>query len=117
MNELKTLQEEKELLQNHGEKRIRDLSDYRFASEEARLGIIHIVRHEIMKAFEKAHTLGIMKGVELVEGVLDKEPAPSLDIYLDKVKNGNKDDMYDYGVKLTRDMYLSNITKLKQELK
>lgn len=103
MNELKTLQEEKELLQNHGEKRIRDLSDYRFASEEARLGIIHIVRHEIMKAFEKAHTLGMMKGVELVEGVVPEEAYVEI--------------QSDSGFNQCRSEILSNITKIKQELK
>lgn len=43
----------------------------------------------------------------LKEEIGKLEPAPNLDVYLDKVKNGNKDDMYDYGVKLERECVLA----------
>lgn len=48
--------------------------------------------------------------VKEIEGI---EPAPELDEYLDKVKNGNRDDMYDYGVKITRKMCINIIKNNK----
>ena len=42
----------------------------------------------------------------------ETEPSPDLNEYLKRVKDGNKDDMYDYGVKITRDMVLNKLQSL-----
>jgi hypothetical protein len=44
------------------------------------------------------------KREEVVEYITSTEPAPDTQTYIDLVKNGNKDDMYDYGVKIMRDV-------------
>lgn len=41
---------------------------------------------------------------EIAEYITSTDPTPDTETYIDLVKNGNKDDMYDYGVKLMRDM-------------
>lgn len=54
---------------------------------------------------------------EVGEIVESKEPAPDLDTYLDLVKNGNRDDMYDYGVRIERDRIRSALTTLSEKIK
>ena len=51
------------------------------------------------------------KREEVVEYLTSTEPAPDTETYIDLVKNGNKDDMYDYGVKLMRDMCIKALTQ------
>lgn len=52
--------------------------------------------------------------LELVKKDVESiEPTPELDVYLDKVKNGNKDDMYDYGVVCERKKISTIINNLR----
>ncbi len=55
------------------------------------------------------------KESELVKQVEGVEPSPNLERYLEIVKNGNMDDMYDYGVKLERECTLSIIRSKEQK--
>jgi len=76
--------------------------------------------HELLKKHEdstqKAYALGQKDMLERVNKVRfyiqTTEPAPDLNVYLDKVKNGNKDDMYDYGVKIERELALKALDNL-----
>ena len=73
-------------------------------SEVDRGIVLNFINNEITLAIE-AHDR------EIAEKVSTVEPAPKLDEYLKIVNEGNKDDMYDYGVKLTRQMILALLTK------
>ncbi len=85
----------------------------------ARLGdyICYVVEQER----QKFHTLGLMKGVELVEGVVPEDARTKPKVKYDKegeIKSYNfVNHSQDKGFNKCREQILSNITKLKQELK
>ena len=47
---------------------------------------------------------------EAVKYITETEPTPDTLTYLNLVKHGNKDDMYDYGIMLMRDMCIKALT-------
>lgn len=71
---------------------------------------LHINTVYVRNFIQSEIALAVSKERERIVDIINKtEPAPTLEIYLDKVKNGNKDDMYDYGVKITREMIINLI--------
>lgn len=107
MNELKTLQEEE--IAKYKEEFIA-YNNIPYATVErngipCNAGSYHIFALE--EAIQKSFTLGLMKGVEMVEGVVPKERS--------MIGTGTyqADNYYND----CRSEILSNITKLKQELK
>lgn len=120
MNELKTLQEEEKSsivggivmvcgnVYNENKKEItKEVGDY----------ILYVVEQER----QKASTLGLKKGVELVEGVVPEDARTKPKVKYDKegeIKSYNfVNHSQDKGFNKCREQILSNITKLKQELK
>lgn len=96
MNELKTLQEEdKEFFESHEGKLWSKAIELAFKAPFVEVAMMHILK----RVSEKYFTLGMMKGVELVEGELPKYPPNSdrEELVLEQIK--------------------SIINKLKQELK
>ena len=98
MNELKTLQED-----------FREYFDKTLKPKKETMK--NLDRELCVNALEKAYTLGMMKGVEAVEGVVPREMlivcVPNDEWKLKAKEYYNK----------CRSEILSNITKIKQELK
>lgn len=97
MNELKTLQEE-------------TIKDFWTIPELHKSA--DTIDDFIVLAMQKAYTLGMMKGIELVEGVVEKEASAKHDNHEDwQYGNCDCDGVFDYSE------IQHIIKKLKQELK
>ena len=73
-----------------------------------------LLDREIEPAVSAAITKGYELALEEVEKYMNSvEPSPDTEKYIELVKNGNKDDMYDYGVLLERKKCITHIAQLK----
>ena len=82
------------------------------AGDGSRWNCMSLDEERLLKSFIRTSIQSLLEDIEREIGSV--EPSPNLDKYLDIVKNGNMDNMYDYGVALERDTVKEIINKYKK---